>query len=201
MASYFFNYGMIFGRAMQRVVHGVLSYVAEHSLPGKHHFYITFSTRAEGVIMPQKVLMRYPEQITIVLQHEFYDLNVKEDCFEVTLVFDGVREKIVVPFDALLEFSDPYANFSMQFEVGEWSSQGLYDDNDDEDGDLADDDDEGATINLIAERERITRNLTSRLFSSFKKSTGNSDHGDGEQDKEQIKGNVIFIDEYLDRNG
>lgn len=189
MSVYFFNYSSILGKAMQQVVRSVLAHVAESGLPGQHHFYISFSTQSPGVLLPARVLDKYPEQITIVLQHEFDHLKTDSTGFEVELVFDGIKEDIRVPFDSLIAFSDPYANFSMQFDVNEWHSGDMDDIDDDEDAEY----DENAMHEI---QQNIADNLASDLLSDIK-SNDNTDEDELEGDKRTAK--LIFIEDYLDK--
>ena len=87
------------------------------ALPGNHHFYITFKTQAPGVSIPQRLIERFPDEMTIVLQHKFWDLKVGEDMFEVSLTFNQVPAHLVIPFSALRFFVDPAVNFSLEFQV------------------------------------------------------------------------------------
>lgn len=87
------------------------------ALPGSHHFYITFKTQAPGVSIPQRLLERFPDEMTIVLQHKFWDLKVDEDGFEVSLTFNQVPSHLVIPFSAIRFFVDPAVNFSLEFQV------------------------------------------------------------------------------------
>jgi uncharacterized protein len=103
--------------AMRGVVRAALSRAAtQRALPGKHHFYITFKTRAPGVIIPEHLSARYPDEMTIVLEHQFWDLEVFPDRFRVILKFSGQPSPIVIPFVALTRFYDPSVRFGLQFE-------------------------------------------------------------------------------------
>ncbi len=102
--------------ALRGVVRELLRRVAEDGLPGQHHFYIAFATRYPGVVMPEDLKERYPEDMTIVLQHRFWDLAVHDDRFEVGLSFNRKPAHLVIPFKAILGFVDPYAQFALQFE-------------------------------------------------------------------------------------
>ena len=86
-------------------------------MPGEHHFYITFATRAPGVRISSRLLAQYPEDMTIVLQHQYWDLTVTEQAFEVGLSFNGVPERLLVPFTAVKGFLDPSVQFGLQFET------------------------------------------------------------------------------------
>lgn len=102
--------------AMRGVVRKVLSATAKTGLPGDHHFYISFDTEAPGVTLSKRLKEKYPREMTIVLQHRFWDLAVSDDRFEVKLTFDGIPERLVVPFAAIKVFFDPSVRFGLQFE-------------------------------------------------------------------------------------
>lgn len=109
--------------AMRGVVRKVLARVAKSGLIGDHHFYISFETEAPGVTLSKRLREKYPREMTIVLQHRFWDLVVSEDRFEVKLTFDGIPERLVVPFSALKVFFDPSVRFGLQFEDAETRSE------------------------------------------------------------------------------
>jgi len=100
-------------------VRTVLADAAKKGLPGEHHFKITFNTTAPGVRLSERMRTRYPQDMTIVLQHQFWDLAVTEQAFEVGLSFGGVAERVYVPFDAVTAFYDPAVQFGFQFETVE----------------------------------------------------------------------------------
>lgn len=102
--------------AMRGVVRKVLASTARSGLAGDHHFYISFDTEAPGVSLSRRLKEKYPREMTIVLQHRFWDLAVTEERFEVKLTFDGIPERLVVPFDAIKVFFDPSVRFGLQFE-------------------------------------------------------------------------------------
>jgi len=105
--------------AMRGVVRTVLVQAAKSGLPGDHHFYISFDTGASGVVLSKRLKEKYPSEMTIVLQHRFWDLLVSETGFEVKLTFDGIPERLVVPFTAIRVFFDPSVRYGMQFESPE----------------------------------------------------------------------------------
>ncbi|OYX69883.1 MAG: Stringent starvation protein B, partial [Rhizobiales bacterium 32-66-11] len=94
------RYDLLAQEALRGVVRRVLSDVARDGLPGDHHFYVSFDPRAPGVRLSQRMREKYPEEMTIVLQHQFWDLNVSEHAFEVGLSFGGIPERLLVPFSA-----------------------------------------------------------------------------------------------------
>lgn len=105
--------------ALLSVVHRSLTYASEKGLPGEHHFYITFRTDHPGVDIPNHLRERYPGEMTIILQYQFWDLEVGDDIFSVTLSFSDVPEKLTIPFDAVAAFADPSVRFGLQFDVGD----------------------------------------------------------------------------------
>jgi hypothetical protein len=102
--------------AMRGVVRTVLTQAAKSGLPGEHHFYVSFDTTASGVVLSKRLKDKYPAEMTIVLQHRFWDLSVSDDGFEVKLTFDGIPERLVVPFAAIRVFFDPSVRYGLQFE-------------------------------------------------------------------------------------
>ena len=116
MATDHIRYDVLARDALRGVLRRVLTDAAEHGLPGEHHFFITFLSTAEGVKLSPRLLAQYPEEMTIILQHQFWDLVVTEDRFEVGLSFGGVPERLVVPFAAIKSFLDPSVQFGLQFE-------------------------------------------------------------------------------------
>jgi hypothetical protein len=110
------RYDLLTQQALRGVVRTVLIDAAKKGLPGDHHFYISFDTQADGVKISERLLAQYPEQMTVILQHQFWDLIVTERGFEVGLSFGGIPEKLGVPFDAITGFFDPSVRFGLQFE-------------------------------------------------------------------------------------
>jgi len=112
-----FRYDLLTQQALRGVVRNVLTEVVKKKvLPGDHHFYISFDTNADGVRMSDRLRAQYPEQMTIILQHQFWDLVVNERGFEVGLSFGGIPEKLGIPFEAINGFFDPSVQFGLQFE-------------------------------------------------------------------------------------
>ncbi len=102
--------------AMRGVVRTVLTQAAKSGLPGDHHFYVSFDTAASGVVLSKRLKDKYPSEMTVVLQHRFWDLSVSDSGFEVKLTFDGIPERLVVPFAAIRVFFDPSVRYGLQFE-------------------------------------------------------------------------------------
>ncbi len=109
--------------ALRQVLRQSLQFVVEHGLPGEHHFYITFRTDHPEVVMPGHLRARYPDEMTIVLQHQFWGLEVAEDYFSVSLSFSSKPELLVIPFAAVAAFADPSVRFGLQFETGDGGTQ------------------------------------------------------------------------------
>lgn len=119
MATDHIRYDVLAREALRGVLRQVLKDAADNGLPGDHHFYITFLSKAPGVKLSPRLLAQYPEEMTVILQHQFWDLDVTDDRFEVGLSFGGVSERLVVPFSAIKSFFDPSVQFGLQFEPSE----------------------------------------------------------------------------------
>jgi hypothetical protein len=109
------NYGAMMEDAMRSVVRRALAEAAENGMPGEHHFYVTFRTTADGVDIPEFLLAQFPEEMTIVLQHQYWDLEVSEDRFTVMLSFNNNPAQLNIPFSAVAGFVDPSVKFGLQF--------------------------------------------------------------------------------------
>jgi uncharacterized protein len=114
----YIRYDILTQDALRSVVRTVLADAAAKGLPGEHHFFISFDTGADGVSLSSRLKAQYPKEMTIVLQHQFLDMIVSEDRFEVGLSFSGVPERLVVPFRAITGFADPSVQFGLQFSAG-----------------------------------------------------------------------------------
>jgi uncharacterized protein len=119
MANDLFRYDLLVQDALRSVVRRVLSEAARNGLPGEHHFNISFKTNAPGVGLPAAMRQRYPDEMTIILQHEFWDLAVDADGFEVSLNFSRKAERLRIPFDAIIGFNDPSVPFGFKLEPRE----------------------------------------------------------------------------------
>jgi len=119
MATDHIRYDVLARDALRGVLRRVLTDAAEHGLPGDHHFFITFVSTADGVKLSPRLLAQYPEEMTVILQHQFWDLVVTEERFEVGLSFGGIPERLVVPFSAIKSFFDPSVQFGLQFETSD----------------------------------------------------------------------------------
>lgn len=117
MANDSMRYDLMVQGALLSVVREALRRTARDGLPGEHHFYIAFRTRHPGVEMPEDLRTRYPEEMTIVLQHQFWDLEVRDDHFTVSLSFNREPHKLKIPFAAIKAFYDPSVEFGLQFQA------------------------------------------------------------------------------------
>ncbi len=109
------RYDVMAREALRGVVKHALKRVAREGLPGQHHFYITFATTAPGVDIDPELLDKYPEEMTIVLEHQFWELQANDDAFEVTLKFGGAPKYLRIPYAAVTRFHDPSVGFALQF--------------------------------------------------------------------------------------
>ena len=114
MAKDLMRYDKMVETALRSVVKDALRSAAQNGLPGDHHFYITFRTQVKDVGLTEYLKDRYPKEMTIVLQHQFYGLDIREDGFDVTLSFNNVPERLSIPFEAITIFADPSVNFALQ---------------------------------------------------------------------------------------
>jgi uncharacterized protein len=115
MAQDLFHYDKMVERALRGVIRDALIRVAKEGVKGAHHFYIGFATRAPGVTIPPRLTERYPDEMTIVLQHQFWDLDVGDEQFSVLLSFDKQAERLTIPFAAIRSFADPSVEFALAF--------------------------------------------------------------------------------------
>ena len=113
------DYARLVREALLDVPRGALRFIAREGLPGEHHFYVSFRTTHPGVSISPSLRARHPEEMTVVLQHQYWDLAVGDDAFSVTLRFGGIRERLHVPFGALTAFADPAAEFGLRFDQPE----------------------------------------------------------------------------------
>jgi hypothetical protein len=115
MTDSYIDYPQLIDSAMRGMVRDVLRDASKNGLPGEHHFFVSFKTDFPGVSVSEQIKSRYPQEMTIVLQHQFWDFKVEDARFTVTLSFGGVPEKLVIPYAALTAFADPSVKFGLQF--------------------------------------------------------------------------------------
>ena len=171
MSNDLMNYQELVEHAMKNVVREVLSKVAESGLPGDHHLYITFRTTHAGVVMADHLMAQYPEEMTIVLQHQFWDLEITEDYFFITLRFSGKGEPLTIPFEAVLGFADPSVNFGLHFKV---AHENIMSHEPPDDNELVSDE-------KIEEKETASRNSSMNEIG---------------QDTEKFSGEVVALDAF-----
>lgn len=119
MSDDILRYDLMIEAALRDVVRETLTTVAQSGLPGEHHFYITFLTNFPGVEIPDYLRKQYADEMTIVLQYQFFGLKLEDDCLHVTLSFNNVKERLVVPIESITTFADPSVNFALQFQSGQ----------------------------------------------------------------------------------
>ena len=126
------NYELLVETALRTVVRSSLKIAEQSGLPGNAHFYITFLTNYPGVDIPPRLKESHPERMTIILQHQFWDLEIRKDDFSVSLSFGGSRELLTIPFMSIIDFNDPSVGFGLQFasELTEANDEDLEESND-----------------------------------------------------------------------
>ena len=182
MADDLLRYDLMIEAALRDVVRETLASVAKNGLPGEHHFYITFLTHFPGVEIPEYLVKQYPEEMTIVLQYQFFGLKLGEDGFSVSLSFNNVKERLHIPLEAITTFADPSVNFALQFQTG----------NDDmeegEETEAGNDDGEAKP----AKDEKPTKTKGGKGKAAKESKDGKDDKDD--KDKEKKAGEVISLD-------
>ncbi len=124
MSEDLLRYDLMIEAALRDVVRETLSTVAQNGLPGEHHFYITFLTNYPGVEIPDYLRKQYQDEMTIVLQYQFFGLKLEDDNFSVSLSFNNVKERLRIPIEAITTFADPSVNFALQFQSGQGDEEG-----------------------------------------------------------------------------
>ena len=185
------RYDRMVEEALRGVVRQTLIQVAQHGLPTEHHFYVTFDTTNKGVEIPDYLRQRYPSEMTIVLQHQFYGLKVTDTEFSVTLSFNNTPERLVIPFESIRIFADPSVSFALQFEGPEGETA------EDSPGDEFD---EAELDALISETEKKLSERGKQVTGKNGKS-GDSSNGRGKKDitpvdEEAKKGEVVSLADF-----
>ncbi len=182
------RYDILAQEALRGVIRKVLAEVAKAGLPGNHHFFITFLTGAPGVRISSRLKEKYPEQMTIVLQHQFWDMHVTDQLFEVGLSFGDIPEKLTVPFSAVRGFYDPSVNFELEFDVAVLQP--------------ASDNDEGSVAPIeavpteIAPEKADKPKAKTRKPAAEKKEATDSAQGDGEDKTPKPSADVVSLDAF-----
>ncbi len=175
------RYDAMVENALRSVVRRALSYAAERGLPGDHHFYLSFHTNHPGVDIPAQLRARYPDEMTIVLQHQFWGLDVGEEAFGVTLSFSDVPERLTIPFSAITAFADPSVRFGLQFDANQPEGKAVV-----------------TPMAAPEQRQQPARTaLSERLVATREEASGPADSaGDDAADEAQAGGKVIRFDPY-----
>ena len=139
MSEDLLRYDLMIEAALRDVVRETIENVAMNGLPGEHHFYITFQTKFPGVQIPEYLQKQYPDEMTIVLQYQFFGLKLEDDIIEVTLSFNNIKEHLCVPIESITTFADPSVNFALQFQSTGSDDDGEEIDDSGDDTDQADD--------------------------------------------------------------
>ncbi len=172
MAQDHIRYDILAQDALRSVIRKVLTEVAATgSLPGDHHFFITFLTGAPGVRISQHLKAKYAEQMTIVVQHQFWDLKITDTHFEIGLSFSDTPEKLVIPFNAIRGFYDPSVNFELEFDVA-----------------------------AIDEDEITTAEITAYPVAPVEKTESAGEAGEKSDDDKKPGGSVISLDSFRKKN-
>jgi len=174
------RYDLMIEAALRDVVRETLTSVAKNGLPGEHHFYITFLTNFPGVEIPDYLRKQYPDEMTIVLQYQFFGLKLLDESFTVTLSFNNVKERLVIPLEAITTFADPSVNFALQFQSGQ-----------------EDDEDESEEQDNVAPESSntdIKEGEPEKDKPKGKKAKDKEKDKDKDKDKEEKRGEVISLD-------
>ncbi len=172
MSEDLIRYDILAQDALRGVVKKVLTEVSSTGLPGEHHFYITFNTQAPGVRISPRLLGKYPKDMTIVLQHQFWDMQTSETAVEIGLSFDGIPEKLYIPYTSIISFIDPSVHFSLQFEVEE-----EYDEDDEDESLISEEEQDDIILSVIGDAN------------ADKDEQSKDNKGDKEQDKPETAEN------------
>ncbi len=169
--------------ALRGVLRQALQITAAQGLPGSHHFYITFDTTHPDVKIADTLRSQHPAEMTIVLQHQFWDLKVQQDLFEITLSFSGVSQKLIIPFSAVTAFADPHAKFGLQFHV-EFEERTAADEELDMDDEDADDEEETEEQNPVPlDSAKVTQQMKGRKPPQLRPVASAADGNEGGSDK------------------
>ena len=182
------RYDILAQEALRGVIRKVLMEVAKAGLPGNHHFFITFLTEAPGVRISSRLKEKYPEQMTIVLQHQFWDFQVTEQLFEVGLSFGDIPERLVIPFSAIRGFYDPSVNFELEFDVSVIEPAG---DNDSDAGIVRIE-----QLEQPEEKAKPKAKTTSKAQKKPAAKAGDKDSGDKDGDDAKQSADVVSLDAF-----
>lgn len=187
------RYDVLTQEALRDVIRKVLQEVASSGLPGEHHFFITFRTDHPGVRLSARMRERYPEEMTIVIQHSFWDLKITDTYFEIDLSFDDILERLRVPFSSLKGFFDPHVKFGVQFDAEYLEAA-----NGDVEVVLDGSDDSGEVENLpqVAQSRDMTKS-TKKPKSKSKKKKDDKNNDSDQAGKESSEGaEIVSLDQF-----
>lgn len=190
MSDDLIRYDVLVSDALRGVVRQVLTEIGSTGLPGEHHFYITIDTRLPGVRISSALRQRFPEEMTVVLQHQFWDLKVTEQTFEVGLSFSGVPERLLIPFSSITGFADPSVDFALKFET-------LLVDDEDMIGEvsdpLPDESEDGVQSSAPIPLERSGE---SAKGAAAPQESSDDDSSDDEDDEDEKSADVVSLDAF-----
>jgi len=182
------SYERMVENALRGVLHQALKITEAEGLPGAHHFYITFDTTHSGVQIADSLKALHPNEMTIVVQHQYWDLLVDDEHFEIALSFNGVNQHLSVPFEAVTAFADPHAKFGLQFHV-EFEEV--------EDEDFEDDDDDPSVDGSIhLDSSKVSQHLKSNRRTVTSSSRGEAPKAENSQDGDDDTNNVVALDAF-----
>lgn len=181
------RYDILVQNALRGVIRKVLSEIDKTGLPGNHHFFITFMTGAPGVKVSNRVREQYPEQMTIVLQHQFWELEINETGFGIGLSFSDVPEKLYIPYTAIRGFYDPSVNFELEFDV----EQADNDTNDEGASEVATGDD---TDSIVQDDNKDTK-----AAKTAENASDDSDDDEPEAEDDEASADVVSLDAFRNK--
>lgn len=166
------NYDQLTQDAMRAVVKRALEHVVEHGLPGDHHFYVSFDTNFPGVVISESIYEQYPDEMTIVIQHQFWGLEVKDGMLRIELSFNNVPEKLEIPLMSIIGFFDPHVQFGIQFEIPEEILEAIEElEKQDSDDDAEAKTDEGKTDEKADTDDKANKGAQVVSLDAFRKKT------------------------------
>lgn len=180
MSEDLIRYDILAQDALRGVVKKVLTEVSGTGLPGEHHFYITFNTQAPGVRISPRLLGKYPKDMTIVLQHQFWDMQTSETAVEIGLSFDGIPEKLYIPYTSIISFIDPSVHFSLQFEVEE-----EYDEDEEEENLISEEEQDDIILSVIGDADEEKSESSKNTKDDKDQAAANADNKDAKNVEEK----------------
>lgn len=178
MSNETLRYDIWVEEALRSVIQKTISHVAENGLPGDHHFYISFLTQDDGVVIPGRLRAQHPNDMTIVLQHQFEDLEAGDTSFSISLSFGGKKEHLVIPYASVISFADPSVNFALQLKMLP----------------LGEDDEADLDIMDMDSEDYDAQHL--EYFEETRNRTNQDDRNGGSDDDEPKTGEVITLDAF-----